>query len=77
MLEYVAYGIVFLFKGGATPNVNTSNVFICDKDSPYLDETTKQPLYPTQKPVNFITQLIDLFTIEGDWILDGLGGIGK
>ena len=77
MLQDVTYGIVFLFEGGATPNVNANNVFICDKERPYIDESTKQPLCPTQKPINFITKLVDLFTVEGDWIFDGLGGIGK
>ena len=69
--------MVFLFEGGAAPSQNTSNVFTCDSDSPYIDEATKQPLFPSQKPISFVSQLIELLTMEGDWIIDGLGGIGK
>ena len=35
-LEDVTYDIVFLFEGGASPNIKTNNVFIC---KPYLDES--------------------------------------
>lgn len=28
------------------------------------------------KPTKFIEELIDLFSSKGDWILDGIGGLG-
>jgi hypothetical protein len=36
-----------------------------------------KPLSMLQKPVKFFSDLALLFTMEGEWILDGLGGIGK
>ena len=49
----MAYGIIFLFEKSAVPRPSTC--FICVKDSPYIDNTTKQPVCPTQKPINFLS----------------------
>ena len=38
---------------------------------------SKTPLIPDQKPLKFIEELIKLFSLKGDWILDGFGGLGK
>ena len=43
--------------------------WIKDKDSPKL--------HPTQKPVNLIKKLIDIFTDEGDVVIDPVAGSGS
>lgn len=72
-----AHGLVLVFAGSAPSlaSQNPSNVFICEQDIPYIDESSK-PLHSTQKPAALFSKLIELYTGVGDWILDGTGGIG-
>ena len=69
-----AYGLVLMFAGSA-PVSAPSNVFICEQDKPYVDDSGK-PLHTVHKPAALFSKLIDAYTGIGDWILDGTGGIG-
>jgi len=50
-------------------------MFSFAKDSPYLDE--EKVVFPEQKPIAFMMRLVELFTVEEDWIFDESGGLGK
>ncbi len=42
-----------------------------------ITRTQKDPrLYPTQKPVKLLERLLQLYTDEGDWVLDPVAGSG-
>ena len=71
--------LVVLFEGGTTQNVNSNckNLFICIKDIPYINDTTKRPLCPNQKPIKFLKRIIELFSEEDDRIIDVTPRIGK
>lgn len=77
-LDDNAHGLVLLRCGGESMlNDHASNIFLYDSEPLYVDEGTHKPLNYTQKPVAFLSRLIQLFTSPGDWVLDGLSGTGK
>ena len=39
-----------------------NNLFIHDLETPVLDNATKKPLYPGQKPINLLNDIISLYT---------------
>lgn len=73
-LEESTYGVVFVTSGGAKPVQSSRNFFSCKMDPLYLHDG--KVLNYTQKPVLVMKWLIELFSCEGDWILDGLSGTG-
>lgn len=46
-------------------------------DSPVTDDATGKVVNDAQKPLKFMDELIGLYSAPGDWVLDGLGGIGE
>ena len=64
-------------SGDSTPFDKTAqdNCFVCEKDLVYCG-TNQKPLSQMQKPVKFFGTLVQLYSTEGDWILDGLSGPG-
>jgi hypothetical protein len=73
-----AHGMVIIRSGTPAPiSACRSNSFNFEKDPPVLCEIDHKPLSPSQKPVKFFTHLIELYSSPGEWILDGLSGIGK
>ena len=69
-----AFGLVLLLSGGVT---SRDSVFVCKNDAPYLDDATRQPIHPAQKPLSLFSQLMEVYTSVDDWILDGTGGSSK
>jgi len=41
-----------------------------------INEHTKKPVCIAQKPVAFFQWLIQLFTMEGEWVMSGFSAIG-
>lgn len=76
-LEESTYGVVFVSCGGAKPAQSSRNFFSCKMDPFYLhDGPGQKVLNYTQNPIAVMKWLIQLFSCEGDWILDGLSGAG-
>lgn len=50
--------------------------FVFPSDPIVVDDITKKSLMDSQKPVIFYKSLLHLFTVEGEWILNGYSGIG-
>ena len=69
--------LVVLFEGGTTQNVYSKNLLICIKDIPYINDTTKRPMCPNQKPIKFLKRIIELFSEEDDGIIDVTPRLGK
>lgn len=47
-----------------------------EPDELIFEKLSKTPIVPDQKPVKFLEKIVELFSSKGDWIFDGLGGIG-
>ena len=76
-LEESTYGVVFVSCGGAKPAQSSRNFFSCEKDPFYLhDGPGQKVLNSTQKPLAVMGWLVQLFSRQGDWVLDGLSGTG-
>ena len=54
-----------------------ANFFCHEMDSPVIDDGTGKVVNNFQKPLKFMQELTVLFSAPGDWIFDGLGGIGE
>lgn len=52
------------------------NCFICERDPLIMNEATNKPLYSFQKPVQCLIDIIGLYSVEGEWILNGHCGTG-
>ena len=50
--------------------------FEFDMDPYLMDDATKKPINYGQKPVDLMTEILSLYSSEGDWVLDGLSGTG-
>ena len=70
-------GLVIVRCGNPPPlSQFTENCFKFDHDPPYCADGSQRPLNTGQKPVEFYEKLFQLFTMKGDWVLDGLSGTG-
>ena len=76
-LTETTYGMAIVRSGDSTPLDKSpqNNCFVCEKDPVYYDSNQK-PLSLMQKPVKFFGTLVELYSTEGDWILDGYSGTG-
>lgn len=62
-----------ILPNGKKPGVPLSDVW----DIPYLNPKAKERVgYPTQKPVALLSRVVELFSNEGDWVLDPFCGSG-
>jgi site-specific DNA-methyltransferase (adenine-specific) len=68
------YGLVFYREKLPKFNNNGKMIFNC-MDWPRDNESEK--LHPTQKPVQLLEQLIEIFTDEGDVVIDPCAGSGS
>lgn len=76
-LREAANGMVIVRSGNLSPlSRPQDNHFVFEQDPIILNETTNKPLYSLQKPVQFLASIINLYSIQGDWILDGHCGTG-
>lgn len=50
--------------------------FVFPRDPIVIDDITKKSLTDSQKPVIFYKSLLQLYTVKGEWILNGYIGIG-
>lgn len=72
------HAIVIVRCGNPPPLSRFSeNCFQFKYDTPYYTEGSQKPLNPGQKQILFYEQLLGLFTMKDDWIIDGLNGIGR
>ena len=75
--EESTFGVILVSCGGAKPTQSSTNFFSCEKDPFYLHNGPGQKvLNYTQKPLAVMKWLVQLFSCEGDWVLDGLSGTG-
>ena len=71
-------GMVIIRSGYPAPlAAPCDNCFGYEKDPLILNEVTSKPLYTFQKPAQFLTTIMNLYSIQGEWILDGHCGTGK
>ena len=69
------YGVLFYRDKLPKFNNNGKMVFNCfDWER---DDTTVEKLHPTQKPVKLLKRLIEIFTDEGDIVIDPTAGSGS
>ena len=54
-----------------------TNFFCHEMDNPVIDDAAGKAVNIFQKPLEFMMELIGLYSAPGDWIFDGLGGIGR
>ena len=77
-LNESTYAIIIVRCGNPPPlTYFLENCFQFQHDAPYYAESNQKPLDPGQKPILFYENMIELFTMKDDWVLDGLSGIGK
>ena len=78
LLNESTYAVIVVRCGNPPPlSYFSDNCFQFKLDPPYYAEGSQKPLHPDQKPIGFYEKLIELFTLKGDWVLDGPSGIGK
>ena len=77
-LDETTIGMVVLrFGNSSTLSEYHTNYFCYEMDSPVIDDATGKVVNKFQKPLKFMKELILLYSTSGDWIFDGLGGIGE
>ena len=59
-------GMVIIRSGNPAPLAAPyDNCFVYEKDPLILNEVTNKPLYTLQKPVQFLTTIMNLYSIQG------------
>ena len=53
------------------------NFFNHEMDSIVVDPATNKPIYSAQKPVSLYKEVIELYSLPGDWILNGPDNAGQ
>ncbi len=78
LLHENTYGLVVVRCGNPPPlHECAANSFVCPRDPFVVSDITKKPVSLAQKPVAFFQKLIRLYTVEGEWVLNGFSGIGR
>jgi len=70
-----ACGLVVV-RCGNPPTLDAQSSFVYPRDAFIINEHTKKPVCIAQKPVAFSQRLIQLFTMEGEWVMSGFSAIG-
>lgn len=77
-LDEAAIGMVILRFGQILQLGQYHTNFFChEMDCPVIDDATGKPVNILQKPLKLMSELIELYSAPGDWIFDGLGGLGE
>ncbi len=53
-----------------------ANFFSHEMDTVMVDPATKTPVYGSQKPVSLYSEIIELYSAPGDWVLSGPDSAG-
>ena len=75
-LDETAIGLIISRMGVLSPLPEYHSNFEFDMDPFLVDDATKKPVNYGQKPVDLMTEILSLYSSEGDWIFDGLSGTG-
>lgn len=67
------YGLIFYRDKLPKFNNNGKMIFNCID---WEKDTTTEKIHPTQKPVNLLKKLIEIFTDKGDVVIDPVAGSG-
>lgn len=67
------YGLIFYRDKLPKFNNNGKMIFNCID---WVKDTTTEKIHPTQKPVNLLKKLIEIFTDKGDVVIDPVAGSG-
>lgn len=77
LLVNCTIGLVLISVGDSGQLNNThANYFAAKADKMIIDKATSHILYEFQKPVCLYKELIELFSMPGDWVFSGPTGIG-
>lgn len=68
------YGMIFYRDKLPKFNNNGKMVFNCID---WIKDTNSKKIHPTQKPINVLMKLIQIFTDEGDVVIDPVAGSGS
>ena len=50
--------------------------FVYTQDASVINDHTKKPVCNAQKPVAFFQRLVQMYTMEGEWVMSGFNAIG-
>jgi site-specific DNA-methyltransferase (adenine-specific) len=68
------YGMIFYRDKLPKFNNNGKMIFNCME---WLKDTKSEKIHPTQKPISVLSNLISIFTDEGDVVIDPVAGSGS
>lgn len=75
--SYSVHGIVVVQCGQAKSTPIKRADFVFPHDPTVIDNITKKTLMDLQKPVAFYKSLLQLYSVKGEWILNGYSVIGN